>query len=418
MIVSSAKASKLQVALQEVNLHRQAGRLSEAEKACRRILRERPSHPETNFSLGAVLFAQGKIDEAEASFRRVIHVEPNSVAGHNNLGNALFAQGKLDEAEGSFRRALALQPDMPDALKNLALVMVDRGDFAESIPLFRHHAELVYGKPLSSARAGEPIPPHKTRHDQEQREYLNGGNGSGAGIAGFLFHLEDGARVSGSAVNPDRSGGDIAAQWQNSSPQVAIIDNLLTDEALERLRQYCWRSTIWHKSYANGYLGAMPEHGFACPLVAQIADELRDAYPAILHDYPLLRCWGFKYDSRHKGINIHADFAAVNVNFWIAPEEANLDPQSGGLVIWDKPAPLEWTFEQYNNPNSGQMIRNFLAQAGAKSVTVPHRANRAVIFDSDLFHETDRIVFKEGYVNRRINITMLYGRRETAAKHN
>jgi len=226
------------------------------------------------------------------------------------------------------------------------------------------------------------------------------------------------AWLSGSAVNPDRSGGDIAAQWQNSSPQVAIIDNLLTDEALERLRQYCWRSTIWHKSYANGYLGAMPEHGFACPLVAQIADELRDAYPAILHDYPLLRCWGFKYDSRHKGINIHADFAAVNVNFWIAPEEANLDPQSGGLVIWDKPAPLEWTFEQYNNPNSGQMIRNLLAQAGAKSVTVPHRANRAVIFDSDLFHETDRIVFKEGYVNRRINITMLYGRREKAAKQN
>jgi len=110
------------------------------------------------------------------------------------------------------------------------------------------------------------------------------------------------AWLSGSAVNPDRSGGDIAAQWQNSSPQVAIIDNLLTDEALERLRQYCWRSTIWHKSYANGYLGAMPEHGFACPLVAQIADELRDAYPAILRDYPLLRCWGFKYDSRHKGI--------------------------------------------------------------------------------------------------------------------
>jgi hypothetical protein len=33
------------------------------------------------------------------------------------------------------------------------------------------------------------------------------------------------------------------------------------------------------------------------------------------------------------------------------------------------------------------------------------------VFDSDLFHETDRIAFKEGYLNRRINITMLYGRR-------
>jgi hypothetical protein len=41
-----------------------------------------------------------------------------------------------------------------------------------------------------------------------------------------------------------------------------------------------------------------------------------------------------------------------------------------------------------------------------------------VIFDSDLFHETDRIAFKDGYVNRRINITMLYGRRDAEAKEN
>jgi hypothetical protein len=39
-------------------------------------------------------------------------------------------------------------------------------------------------------------------------------------------------------------------------------------------------------------------------------------------------------------------------------------------------------------------------------------------FYSDLFHETDRIAFKEGYLNRRINITMLYGRREAPAKEN
>jgi len=37
------------------------------------------------------------------------------------------------------------------------------------------------------------------------------------------------------------------------------------------------------------------------------------------------------------------------------------------------------------------------------------RANRAVIFDSDLFHETDMTDFEKGYENRRINITLLYG---------
>ena len=38
-----------------------------------------------------------------------------------------------------------------------------------------------------------------------------------------------------------------------------------------------------------------------------------------------------------------------------------------------------------------------------------------MIFNSDLFHETDRIAFADGYENRRINVTLLYGRRDAAA---
>ena len=111
------------------------------------------------------------------------------------------------------------------------------------------------------------------------------------------------------------------------------------------------------------------------------------------------------------GINIHADFAAVNVNFWITPDQANLDAESGGLLIWDVAALLDWDFAKYNDNEAA--IRSFLAQSGARAMTVPYRANRAVIFDSDLFHETDRIAFKGGYTNRRVNITLLYGRRRS-----
>ena len=39
-----------------------------------------------------------------------------------------------------------------------------------------------------------------------------------------------------------------------------------------------------------------------------------------------------------------------------------------------------------------------------------------MIFDSDLFHKGDNITFKDGYLNHRINVTMLYGRREATAK--
>lgn len=53
----------------------------------------------------------------------------------------------------------------------------------------------------------------------------------------------------------------------------------------------------------------------------------------------------------------------------------------------------------------------FLRSNGAAPVTVPYRENRALIFNSDLFHESDRCHFRDDYESRRINITLLYGHR-------
>ena len=43
---------------------------------------------------------------------------------------------------------------------------------------------------------------------------------------------------------------------------------------------------------------------------------------------------------------------------------------------------------------------------------MPHKQNRVVIFNSDLFHKTDSYRFRPGYENRRINVTLLYGFRQ------
>jgi hypothetical protein len=202
----------------------------------------------------------------------------------------------------------------------------------------------------------------------------------------------------------------VTEAWRASDPRIVVIDNLLTEEALESLRLYCRGSDIWHTAYRQGYLGAFPESGFAAPLLAQVAEELSTTFQAIFADHPLRYHWAFKYDSELDGIGIHADEAAVNVNFWITPDEANRDVEGGGLVIWDKLAPLEWDFAKFNADESAAY--DFLATSGAEAIKIPYRANRAVIFDSNLFHKTDDISFADGYENRRINITMLYGRRQ------
>ena len=112
---------------------------------------------------------------------------------------------------------------------------------------------------------------------------------------------------------------------------------------------------------------------------------------------------------------IDPDAAAVNVNFWITPDEANLNPAGGGLVVWDKEAPKEWDFKAYNSDKNRGRIYEWLTQQGAREIKIPYRANRAVLFNSDLFHETDDIAFKEGLTNRRINITLQYGHRHRSS---
>ena len=41
---------------------------------------------------------------------------------------------------------------------------------------------------------------------------------------------------------------------------------------------------------------------------------------------------------------------------------------------------------------------------------VPYRENRAVLFESRLFHRSDAPEFATGYENHRINLTLLFGR--------
>ncbi len=360
-----------------------------------------PDHADALSNRGMALKALDRAAEALASLEKAAAIEPGNPAIQFNLGVVLREMGRCQDAAAVFQKVVAAAPDNVAAINNLGLVLCESGHAAEAMALFRRQAELTWP---GNGTPDADVPEHQRQHDQEQRDHR-----VNQGLTGAGFYIGGGERLKGRAVN--RAGSDTIARWQTARPQIVVIDNLLTEETLARLRRFCMDSTIWRKAYANGYLGAIPESGFASPLLAQIADELRHAYEGIFGRHPLRYLWAFKCDGRQKGVNIHADFAAVNVNFWITPDEANLDAAHGGLVVWDVAAPLDWDFNRYNNDEAA--IRGFLAEKGAKSVTIPYRANRAVIFDSDLFHETDTIAFRDGYANRRINITMLYGRRRT-----
>lgn len=382
-----------------------------------------------HFHLGIAFQREQEFLKAVASYRRAIELDGSLAVAIHNLAYVLRELGHIDEAIDWFRRAAALHPESPLAHRALAVGLRDRGFTKEAFAAFRRHTELAWAKP--SRRTDPVIPLHRLKHDREQLEYLADDGLPAACVLRAemaharlpaerfherfvrIFHIEGGLRVERHAVDLRGAGAAIEARWREGRPRIVVVDELLSPGALQELRRFCWGSTIWRNEYRDGYLGTMMESGFAHPLILQIADELAAALPRIFRGLPLMQAWAFKYDSALRGIGVHADFAAVNVNFWITTDEANQDPQRGGLVIWDQLAPATWDFATYNKRTGA--IREFLTRSGARPVRVPHRANRAVIFDSDLFHETDEIAFKEGYLNRRINVTFLYGEREARA---
>jgi hypothetical protein len=171
-------------------------------------------------------------------------------------------------------------------------------------------------------------------------------------------------------------------------------------------------STVWYETKTpryGDYVGAYMDDGLHSRLLIALGFELHKALPRIMDGHAMKYLWAYKYDSENSaGIKTHADSAAVNVNIWITPDDANIDPNSGGLVVFTVKPPPEWDFHSFNS-NWERIEEDLLKPANYANVTVPHKQNRAVIFDSALFHQTDHFKFKEGYENRRINLTILYG---------
>ena len=391
---------------------------------------------------------------------------------HVELGKAYAGLGETRRAIESFRAALAADPNLLEAVRALLKIYLDSADHAamkaftqqyaaqlnsdiDSV-LFQGLHQLQQGHVAEAARqlrrCGEinvaqndayahlpwPVPEPRLRHDYEQLDLLRRrGKLTAAGLESLrtLQPYYDQSGNPASVFAPDGAAGvalrkalceiayypdpvfDGAALTGHDYPaletkygaeNIVVIDDFLTPTALADLRRFCEEATIWKVYNPGGYTAALMIKGFTPCVLLAIADELRRRMPNVIRDYPLFQAWGYKYDQRLQGINMHADFARVNVNFWITPDAACEDKTTGGMLVYNQPVPQHWTFEDYNsNPPK---LKAFLKVHGTQPLRVPYRENRCVLFDSSLIHVTDEVHFKPGFENRRVNVTLLFGR--------
>ena len=424
--------------------HHRAGRLAAAAADYRAVLAASPDHAGALHNLGVVMAESGDPAAALDLFDRAVAGEPAYASAHFNRASALRALGKVDAAVDGFRRTVSLAPDHYEAHRALAFLWQALGRRDRALDHFARTLELRRGADrIGIADASlQYATPAKLRHDAAQFCYLAGLGrdsqrwellarsyaGAAEEIGGAAspmrlsddqldvlgetynlpFHVIDAPELPGPAVDPALDVAGITAAWEAAAPGVAQLDGLLTARALTLLLRFLLESTIWFDfSHIDGFLAAYLEDGLACPLILQIADELRAALPAVFGGHALVQGWAFKGLAGDRPIAPHADDAAISVNFWLTPDEANDDPNRGGLMICRTAPPRGRVIAGYDADRDE--IDRFLAAHEDDHVIVPYRENRAVLFESRLFHGSDAPDFAPGYANHRINITLLYG---------
>lgn len=396
----------------------------------------------TLHNLGVGLARAGDAEAAITRFEAALALRSDYTHAHVNRGGALQTLGRYAEAADAYRAALAIEPDLYVGHLRRALVLLALGRNDEALK----HFEATHRLRRDPAVMGAEHPSLakttllKLAHDAAQFRHL-AAHGIETGLAGLYedavetidwpddpaaaidipsawrdrladsynrpVHAASAPAVQGGAI---RSGIDAA-------PGIAVIDDLLRPAALAALRRHLLESTIWHDfSHIGGFLAAYLEDGMASPVLLQIITELRAALPGHLAPHPLQQAWAFKGLTGSQGIDVHADAGAVSVNFWVGPDAANLEPGAGGLIVHRAIPPEGWAVADYHTDIA--RIRAMLASSAAGALEVPYAENRAVIFRSDLFHESGAVRFRPGYENHRINITLVYGERSGPALSN
>lgn len=219
-------------------------------------------------------------------------------------------------------------------------------------------------------------------------------------------HLERADRTEFPALSESVNGAETKATYfSNKDFPAVVIDDILEPRALDTLLNYLYESTIWHNDAQMGrnYVGAYRQNGLSCPLIEQIGEELQTKFSGILQPHDLLEFWAYRMIMGESGVGAHADSTAINVNIWLTPPSA--EGEGGGLVLYDRIAPADWSYHDYNaNPD---LIRAYLADT--TKTAIEYRQNRAIIFNSRLFHETGPLQPIKSYEQGRINLTFLFG---------
>jgi tetratricopeptide (TPR) repeat protein len=119
---------------QYAQLLEQAGRITEAETALRRLLERDPGNANALNALGYMFADRGeRLDEAVELLQRALAIDPGNASFLDSLGWAFFKQGRLDRADQPLSEAAAKSPGNSVILDHLGDLRYRQQRFADAM---------------------------------------------------------------------------------------------------------------------------------------------------------------------------------------------------------------------------------------------------------------------------------------------
>ena len=188
----------------------------------------------------------------------------------------------------------------------------------------------------------------------------------------------------------DRDWGEVERSFDQTFPyNFAVLDDFFTPSALEFFQKSLL--SHWGWGFINWQARELFIRNFEHPLLKSLIDELKTNLPTLLNGNECVTNLAFMY-IKNEGLHPHSDLAAVTVNTWMTPDEFNLEPGSGGLILHDVKREEEMMVHEFNA--APYCVDYFKNRTKGQNVVIPYRCNRTVIFDSRTFHSSDRVAFR------------------------
>jgi tetratricopeptide (TPR) repeat protein len=135
----------------------QAGRLDQAERDYRSVLRSQPEHIDALHLLGVLQHQRGRHSEAIELIGRAASLRPRDAGIQLNLGNAFKASGRLDDAIERYRDALDADPGFVPAHFNLGNAYAQASRYTDAVHSFTNTLRFEPGHAAAHNNLGNAL---------------------------------------------------------------------------------------------------------------------------------------------------------------------------------------------------------------------------------------------------------------------